>query len=212
MLVLSDVRVGEKSKMAACNRKWLWNNVCLSLYTWWQRNFNGYGYVFEAKQLDWAGSEYCTMSGWVMHQKMTACKREWFAITYSSTRMHLKNDVEKGSYVMINHSPENIKYSHWSNRVDGHHLWLTTHTRIKISPVMLLEPKSISIVVGISLRSCMQTEIHVISYTLPVTTYPDAESVRTSLFVFLDLKKWRFPPEVRSYLIRIVSILVTAGL
>jgi len=39
--------------MAACNRKWLWNNVYLSLYTPKQQNSNGYTYVFDVKQLDW---------------------------------------------------------------------------------------------------------------------------------------------------------------
>jgi len=50
--ILSHIGVSNIPKMAACNRKWLWNNVFLS-YTSKQRNFNGYTYVFDVKQLDW---------------------------------------------------------------------------------------------------------------------------------------------------------------
>jgi len=36
-----SVGMSEKSKMAVCNRKWLWNNIYISLYTWCQRNSKG---------------------------------------------------------------------------------------------------------------------------------------------------------------------------
>jgi len=34
--ILSYVRENGIPKMAVCNRKWIWNNVCISLYTWLQ--------------------------------------------------------------------------------------------------------------------------------------------------------------------------------
>jgi len=61
---------------------------------------------------------------------------------------------------------------------------------------MLLDPENIGIVVGILLLSRIQAQIYVISYTLPVTgwftTYPDVESIHTSLTVFLDFKNGGF--------------------
>jgi len=36
--------------MAACDRKCMWNNIYLSLYTLWQHNFNGFTYVINVKQ------------------------------------------------------------------------------------------------------------------------------------------------------------------
>jgi len=45
------VRVSGISKMAACNRKWIWNNVYISAYAWQQRNSNGYAYAFELAQI-----------------------------------------------------------------------------------------------------------------------------------------------------------------
>jgi len=46
-------RVSNVSKMVACNRKWIWNNVYLSLYTSKQRNSNGYTSVFDVIKVDW---------------------------------------------------------------------------------------------------------------------------------------------------------------
>jgi len=41
----SYARVSDISKMAACNRMLIWNNVYISLYARQQRNANGYTYV-----------------------------------------------------------------------------------------------------------------------------------------------------------------------
>jgi len=58
MRTLFYVRVSNISKMAACRRKSIWNNVYLSLYARQQQNSNGYTYVFDdVMMLSWRANE-----------------------------------------------------------------------------------------------------------------------------------------------------------
>jgi len=49
--IISYVRMSVISKMAARNRKCIWNNVYLSLYTCQQRNSNNYAYVLGSSNI-----------------------------------------------------------------------------------------------------------------------------------------------------------------
>ena len=57
VVILSDVWVCQKSKMAAINRKCIGNNVYLSFYTREQQNSNGYTHFVRVRPHDYSTAE-----------------------------------------------------------------------------------------------------------------------------------------------------------
>jgi len=179
---------GWKLKIAACYRKWLWNNINFSLYTWWLRNSNGYIYVFDVKQHDW--SKHCRLSRWVRNKRWRLVTSSGFEITCISACIHDSNGIPTAilmfsrsgimtalvrilSFVRVSGISKVAAYNRKCLR---NNVYLSFYT----SAVMMHDLKNIGMAVGILLPSCVQAELHVISYPLMVTsrhlwflTHPD---------------------------------------
>jgi len=90
---LSYVRVSNISKMAACNRKWIWNNIYFSFVYMIATKFQRLYLCFrrQATQLDWSG--HCCLSSWVRIQRWRLVTRCGYEITHISACMHDSNEI-----------------------------------------------------------------------------------------------------------------------
>ena len=68
MWFLSDVRVTGESKMAVINRKYIWNDEYLSLYTLQQRDSNGCPHI-SGPAIRWDWCDYSPKTEWLENRR-----------------------------------------------------------------------------------------------------------------------------------------------